>query len=358
MSNAMFPLAGAQAPVGKIRVGSSENEAADYWDPTPMFQVANAMSATARDAVRNPYAKLPFQRFYALSKELNRLSNVGMTHPNPNAKLLSSVMARNAQGYAEAARQAIKLRMAMGNELMKLPTQTIPLTVTALAAGSSIGPFVVQNPYIGSGGAVSNSQGIWAITGCESGALINNGGMLTTSAIFAGHDYVAASLGGIQGTNPASAVTQGWGWYIWASDKRNRPHTTFSPWNLQGAAGIVGSIMRETGTASFTFYNNGSQPFSGVFHVHVKASLCGSPFKGSETEVAKQFVPWHQQMAAAARVTHTLPAYMGRIPWEGGNVHLSTIRGLESEANLTDAMDAVLADAASDTGNEGWYAGE
>ncbi len=340
----------ADAAIGRIQVGSTNDERSDFFDPTPMFAIANAMSATARDAVRNPYSILPHHRFLKLSKELQKVTNLGAAHPNPIARNLSAVMARNAQGYAEAARQAIKLRMSMGNELMKLPTQTIPLTVTALAAGASIGPFVVQNPYIGSGGAVANSQGIWAITGCESGALINTGGMLTTSAIFAGHDYVNASLGGIQGTNPAAAVTQGWGWYIWASDKRARPHTTFSPWNLQGAAGIVGSIMRETGTASFTFYNNGTQPFSGVFHVHVKASLCGSPFKASETEVAKQFVPWHQQMAAAARVAHTLPAHLGRMFQGQLPVQLASIRGLEDGYDIGQAVDWVLADAAQETG--------
>ena len=83
-----------------------------------------------------------------------------------------------------------------------------------------------------------NIEAIWAITALESGPLMATSGLIITSAVFAGHDYVQASKSAIRNWpgNTGRAGTDGWAFYNFASDKRERPHTTFSPWNLQGGA--------------------------------------------------------------------------------------------------------------------------
>ncbi len=232
----------------------------------------------------------------------------------------------------EAAREAVRLRMRQSNELMKNPTQSIPLCLdSSTFVPGKAATFVVQNPYIGSGGAMYNSQGIWAVTAIETGALYYNAGIVFASAIFAGHDYVSASFGGIQSTTGTGAAAgtyvvssgaatgevRGWPLSMFASDKRFRDHTTFSPWNLQGAGGIIGSIMRETGTVTLGILNNsnnlfpldqagGGSGFGGVVNVHVKASLCGSPF--NPDLVQRMFVPFNRQLMASQRLATGLPS--------------------------------------------------
>lgn len=257
----------------------------------------------------------------------------------------------------EAAREAVRLRMRQSNELMKNPTQSIPLTLDASTfVPATAATFVVQNPYIGSGGAIYNSQGIWAVTAIETGALQYNAGIVFGSAIFAGHDYVSASFGGIQSTTGlgASAGTyvvatgvatgevRGWPLSMFASDKRFRDHTTFSPWNLQGAGGIIGSIMRETGTVTLGIVNNanvafpldlagGGTGYSGTVNVHVKASLCGSPF--NPDLVHRMFVPFNRQLMASHRLATGLPSHFAPM-FESLSQAQQQISGLEN--NLED----------------------
>jgi len=239
----------------------------------------------------------------------------------------------------EAAKEAVRLRMRSQNELMKHPTQSIPLTLdSATAPGTFVAgataTFVIQNPYIGSGGAMTNAQGIWAITGLESGALANVSGLLVTKAVFAGHDYVAASLNGIQSTSGTGASStaggpQGWDFCIWASDKRTRDHTVFSPWNIQGSSNIIGSIMRETGTVTLSLTNLNNTTFQGgSFHVHVKASLCGSPFTAEN--VNKMFVPFNLQHNAAVKMASAMPSAFAALH-SGLLAQNAQIRGLEEE---------------------------
>ncbi len=255
----------------------------------------------------------------------------------------------------EAAREAVRLRMRQSNELMMNPTQSIPccLDASTFIPGSGV-TFVIQNPYIGSGGAMYNSQGIWAITAIETGALEYNAGIVLGQATFAGHDYVAASLGGIASTTGTGAATvaystgaiagecRGWGLAMFASDKRNRPHTTFSPWNLQGAGGIIGSIMRETGTVALGFANNsnlafpldlagGGTGYSGVIQVHVKASLCGSPF--NPDLVQRMFVPFNKQLMASQRLSTGLPSAFAPM-FASLSAAQQQIAGLENEENI------------------------
>lgn len=249
-------------------------------------------------------------------------------------------MVQTASGpMLEAAKEAVRLRMRSQHELMKHPTQSIPLTLdSATAPGTfvagSTATFVIQNPYIGSGGAMTNAQGIWAITGLESGSLAAVQGLIVTKAVFAGHDYVEASLNGISSTTGTGASStaggpEGWDFCIWASDKRTRDHTVFSPWNIQGSSNIIGSIMRETGTVTLGLTNLNNTTFQGgAFHVHVKASLCGSPFTAEN--VHKMFVPFNQQHNAALKMSAAMPSAFAGM-YEGLAAQNAQIRGLEEE---------------------------
>lgn len=259
---------------------------------------------------KNPYSTLPMQR---IKEARTLLVGALQSMPAPLARIVRPLAAAAAGPMMEAANEAVRLRMQSAHSLMKHPTQTIPLTLDAASGtfgANATASFTVQNPYQGSGGAVYNTNGIWAITGLESGALANIGGLLITSAVFAGHDYVEAALNGIADQSAAgssgAAAVGGWDFSIFASDKRYRDHTVFSPWNLQGAGGIIGSIMRETGQVKFKFLNVGNTTFAGgAFHVHVKASLCGSPFQPDH--VQKMFVPWRDQLVRAQQLSQDMP---------------------------------------------------
>lgn len=314
MANNVVKVGAYAPPVSAMRGMSVDGT---YYDITEL-NIAGGLQMVV-DAQRlikqKPGSPEPMRMLFAADKIL-----VGAMKALPPAlHPVFGPMVQAASGpMMEAAKEAVRLRMRSQHELMKHPTQSIPLTLdSATAPGTfvagSTATFVIQNPYIGSGGAMSNAQGIWAITGLESGALVNVPGLIITQATFAGHDYVEASLNGILSTTGTGASStaggpEGWDFCIFASDKRTRDHTVFSPWNIQGSSNIIGSIMRETGTVTLGLRNLNNTTFQGgAFHVHVKASLCGSPFTAEN--VHKMFVPFNQQHAAATRMAAAMPSH-------------------------------------------------
>lgn len=304
----------------------------DY-DLEPIFGAIDKVVSAERQAVANPYSTNPLRMVLEARNVL--VGALSRQVPPGLVPILRPIVKNAAGPMVEAARTAIKLRMESANRLMMKPTQSVPLTLDSgtYTAGASASASVL-NPYLGSGGGMYNVNALWAITGFESGALADIKGQLITKLMIAGHDYVGASLGGIKSA-VGLAANQGWGWYLFASDKRERAHTTVSPWNVQGAGGVVGSIMRETGQVDIAFRNGSAAAFSGVFHVHVKASLCGSPFKGDA--LAQTFVPFNRQLAASATLAQHLPSQFANAFRRIGEA-AGTLDGLEP------ALDSVLSD--------------
>lgn len=326
------PYGGEGKPDGKINVGGQ------MYDLGPFFAAIADIGEAEKIAVNNPYSMEPFRKIGRARKVL-----VGALHQALPANIIPIMrpLVQHAAGpMLDAAREAIKLRMQASHRLMQHPTQTIPLTLdNASFVPGSTATFVIQNPYQGSGGGVYNTNALWAITGMESGSLAQIGGLTITSAVFAGHDYVQAALNGLQSTTGVGAATgasRGWSWSIFASDKRREPHNVFSPWNLQGAAGIIGAIMRETGTVTLSLTNIANlvftTGFAGSFHVHVKASLCGSPF--DPQDIHKTFVPFNQQLSASHSLAAHLPNHMQSVFQTLGQ-QVNQIRGLDTDLEAT-----------------------
>ncbi len=311
MANEVIKVGEAErafTPSAKFEVGGK------LYDLSNLFDSFNAVNKAMKIAHDNPLSVEPMKLIGQAEQLL-----VGMAREENNLHPAIGAIARpfiKAIGpMAEAAKQAVKLRLNAGHRLLQHPTITIPLNVALVTSTAGTqASFVVQSPYLGSGGATHNIEAIWAITALETGGLEQTGmsSSVFTVAKFAGHDYVNASLSGIQSSTGAGVVTatQGWAFYNFASDKRDRACTTFSPWNLQGGGGVIGSIMRETGVVTLGMGNAGtsasSTNFVGTVHVHVKASLCGSPW--NVNDVHRMFYPWRQQGKYAQKLFHSLPS--------------------------------------------------
>lgn len=293
-----------------VRGASGGREA---FDLTPFVDAIGNVAQAQKIISKNPYDKGAYGLILTAGKDMRNFLNAPM--PTEVAAVLRPAMRHMAGPMMESARVAVELRMHAEHKLIMHPTQTFGATFSAPNAGTAT--FTIQNPYQGSGATTTFAETLWAITAFESGGLVNTataaGSLFITSLVFAGHDYVQASTnalvkGSVAGTGGGTIVqtaAQGWGWYIFASDKRERPHTVFSPWNLQGAAGIIGAIMRETGQVTFTFLNQTGSTVYVPFHVHMKASLCGAPF--SAPGMREMFVPYHEQMRAAHRLAQWHP---------------------------------------------------
>lgn len=310
-------------------------------DVTDVFGAIREMTASQERVKKNPWdadaPKMMFRAHKTLMNVEKRMADIGQVADLGAVANIARGLVKSAKPLYQFAAEAHRLHAKASARLLMHPTQTIPLCFNAGAA-ANVASFTIQNPYIGSGGGVYNAAGIWAITGLESTNLTSCTNLRITSAVFAGHDYVSASLNGIQTSSGNVVAVKGWGWQIFASDKRERAHTVFSPWNLQGASGIVGSIMRETGTVTLAFVAGaiGGNPLVGdvVFHVHVKASLCGSPFSGEH--LAKFFVPWQKQLKAARYMARHHGGVAARAMRSSRG---STIRGLDGDMDVDGALE-------------------
>lgn len=306
------------------------------FDLSPLTDAVADVVRAERIIHRNPYDKHAMGMIVGASKRARQFLNSPM--PEDIGAVVRPIAQHIAGPMMEHARVGLQLRMHAEHKLVMHPTQTLGLTFSAPNGGTAT--VTVQNPYQGSGATTVFQNSLWAITALESGALANTatsaGSLFITSAVWAGHDFVQASrnaivTGSISGTGGGTIVNtaagSGWGWYVFASDKRERPHTTFSPWNVQGAAGIIGAIMRETGQVIFTFLNQTGGTVYVPFHVHMKASLCGGPFQTEHLQ--RMFVPFHKQLAAAHTMSQWLPSHFEHAFTQHANYTPTVIRGLE-----------------------------
>ncbi len=305
-------------PSAKFDVGGK------VYDLSNLFGSFDAIKQAMDIADKNPLSTEPMRLVGEAQRMLVGVANAADLHPA--IRNIAHPFMQALGPMAEAAKQAVKLRLNASHHLLQQPTITIPLNVLLThATDGQQQTYVIQSPYLGSGGAIHNIEAIWAITALETGGLAQPGfgSCVFTQATFAGHDYVNASLSGIQSipVNVGSAAigvakpqNRGWGFYNFASDKRERPSTVFSPWNLQGGGGVIGSIMRETGTVTLGMGNIATvstTDYIGTVHVHCKASLCGTPW--NPADVQRMFYPWRQQAEYAQKLYHALPSKADRL---------------------------------------------
>lgn len=318
------------------------------FDLTPFTDAVEAVVRAEKIIHKNPYDKGAMGMIVGASRDMRKF--LAREMPADVGAVLRPIAHHIAGPMLEHARIGLQLRMHAEHKMIMHPTQSIGLTFSCPNGGTAT--TTIQNMYQGSGATGTFQNTLWAITGFESGALANTataaGSLFVSSLIIAGHDYVGASraavvTGSTSGTGGGTIVNtttgSGWGWYVWASDKRERPHTIFSPWNVQGASGIIGSIMRETGQVTVTFLNQTGGTVYVPFHVHVKASLCGGPF--DVDHLTKMFVPFHKQLAAAHTMGQWMPQHFERaFSGENSNYHPKAIRGLEDglEGLLNDEL--------------------
>jgi hypothetical protein len=243
--------------------------------------------------------------------------------PPPNQAWVGAVVEPFAQALnlmVPAVREGLRIRVEMAERMLSQPTIAIPLNFD-LAPGQESTSIENKNPYLGSGPA-NYDNALWAITAIETPPSFVLGGgccspgpnVLITELTFAGHDYVRAGLQGVTnwpGNTGRLAGNQGYPIWMFSADKTYRRATAFRPWNLSGAEGIVGAVMRETGSINIRVRNANAQPcaecpFLDSIIIHCAASLCGMPWK--KENLAKMYYP----LAMQAQVALSLGSFQAR----------------------------------------------
>jgi len=328
---------------GEIMVGTADGR---EFDIGPLAKTISKIKNGMAIIARNPWDKYGLAEVVTAGHDLSKWEHEDM--PTDVGNIVRPLISHGVYPMLSAAHLAMKLRMEAERHLISKPTQTLGIRLTGAAA--STWQVSIQNPYQGSGVAYEMRNALWAITALEGPPLAaavsvlaaGVGTLYLTSAIWAGHDYVAASRAGIVpgsaavggGGNLANLIVPQWSASIFAPDKRERKSTTFSPWNLQGAGGILGSIMRETGQVTLAFLNATGVTIDVAFHVHMKASLCGGLFKH---EILHQmFVPFHRQLSAAHHLQN-FPIGSFRSAWRN-----TPVMGLD---DLDPQVEEVMGDA-------------
>lgn len=264
-----------------VNVGGQDYDVGAVLDPL------DALGAALMTIKKNPFNPA------ALSSAQNASKALRAIQLPPALRSSWGPVVKQAGALATAARTAIGLRVRMSAELSKQPTQALPVNLV-IANTVTSSPFIISSPYLGSGGGTQN--GIWTVTDIDTGALTGLRGMLFTSLIFAGHDYVSAATTAATinyGAGVGKASVLGWPFEMFAADKYPVNSKRFRPWNVMGVA----PIMRETGTIGMTVYNGTGSTFTGTVTFYVQASLCGSPFKSED--IVRTFVQPSKKLKSA-----------------------------------------------------------
>jgi hypothetical protein len=319
-----------QEPQGRavIDIGNAE------YDITPIVQAFDDLSVGATLAARNPMDPRALRAIQAANAKIQLVQRTQL--PRQIIQLIGPFV-RELVRVQSAVSQAHKMRVEVGNALMRQPTVPIPINLALSNVVPDTTDIEIKNPYLGSGG--NNAGAIWAITAFEAGSGENiSGNALITKLSIAGHDYVPAGLAGITSwpSNVGRMTATRLGIPLWhfANNKFHRHETSWRPWNLGDAAGIVGSIMRETGSVIMRFGWNGGvgTSFNDSLNVLVRATMCGLPFKA--TDLRDVYLPLAEQAQGAMTLAQYLPITVNKaMAPQGGNVLSNamnnTIRGVE-----------------------------
>lgn len=303
----------------RIRVGQAlVKEDIEEVNLTPFVGALRDLTAGLQIAAHNPYDLRSHQAVLRANDTIQMLRRNPPPAHMPFVGAVVEPFAQALQLMIPAVKAGLQVRVEQGERMLQQPTIAIPVNVD-LPPGGATTSIELKNPYLGSGGT-SYRDALWAITAIEAppafllqGCCGPGANVLFTELKFAGHDYVNAGLQGITNwpNNQGRGAVRGYPIWMFSADKTYRRATAFRPWNLSGADGIVGAVMRETGSVNITIQNANSSPcvecpFLDTIIIYCSASLCGSPW--DPKRLSEMYLP----LAVQAQAALTLSSYQAR----------------------------------------------
>ena len=287
----------------------------NHYDASPYLAAYAKIGNYVRQFSQNPWDPHPLMHLQDLSQQL--IPAIHRSNQNPLMRETLQPLAHGLASYLHHSHKLIGMRMQTAHKMARSPKTLIPLCLN-LAAGATATGIRAQNPYLGAtNGAVGSWQFPWTITKFETSN--NENGQLMPIRIgqllVGGHDFVAASLGGLLYTGTPAPAVLGWPAAAFAVTKPKDHMRTIEFWNLIALSGEgvgFGSIMSETGFFQISVNNGGGSTYVDTWPVYANASLCGSPFQNSlhtQTELLRHaFAPLAMQGPLAMRMAHQYAA--------------------------------------------------
>jgi len=269
---------------------------------------------------RNPYDPRALVRMQQMATTMMPHLKQARYHQNAVVRQALAPMVSGMSSFLANSQKLLAMRLKTSHAIARAPKILIPISLQ-IAAGNSTTGIQIRNPYLGaSGGAANPYQLAWAITSFRTSN--NENGQLQpiriTQWLFGGHDFVAASLGGITYSAGGAPAVQGWPAASFAETKVSHWKTEVQPWNVvaqHGGATGFGSVMTETGYLQIGVYNGGTGTYIDTWPVYVNATLCGSPFTSKEWTQAdlmrKSFAPLNLQIPMAMKLAKDSHNWIG-----------------------------------------------
>ena len=323
------------------------------YDVSPYLRAYREIGNSVAQFAANPYDPHPLVNLQHLSHQLIPAIHRSQQHPAMREAL--NPMAHALASYLHHSHKLVGMRMQTAHRMARAPKIMIPLCINVAAGGTATG-IRAQNPYLGSTGGNTSPgawQFPWAITKFQTSN--NEFGQLMPIRIgqllVGGHDFVAASLGGLIYTGTAAPAFLGWPAAAFAVTKTKDTASSLEFWNLTALSGEgvgFGSIMSETGFFQISVNNGGASTFVDTWPVYANASLCGSPFaNGMHTQVEQlrhAFAPLGMQGPLAMRMAHEASAHIrGAFDLDDPKVQSSQL-GAYAWINRTDGTQKIIAD--------------
>ena len=306
------PMEGAAAEQPAANVALLRTHGGSY-NILPFLGAVSEIGATVSAFNRNPYDPRALVRMQQMATGLMPHLKQARGHANPVVRQALAPMVQGMSSFLANSQKLLAMRLRTSHQIARAPKILVPISLQ-IAAGNSTTGIQIRNPYLGaSGGAANPYQVAWAITSFRTSN--NENGQLQAIRItdwtFGGHNFVAASLGGISYTAGGAPATQGWPAATFAESQRKNWKTEVQPWNViaqHGGATGFGSIMTETGYLQIAVFNGGTGTFVDTWPVFVNATLCGSPFTSKEWTQAdlmrKSFAPLNLQIPLAMKIAN------------------------------------------------------
>ena len=305
-----LPIEGSETPGSGAVVLATQG---GRYNILPFLGAVSEIGATITAFNRNPYDPRALVRMQQMANTLMPHLREARGHQNPVVRQALAPMVAGFSSFMANSQKLLAMRLKTSHKIARAPKLLVPISLQ-IAAGNTVTGIQIRNPYLGaSGGAANPYQLAWAITSFRTSN--NENGQLQairiTQWLFGGHDFVAASLGGITYSGGGAPAVQGWPAASFAETKRGDWKTEVQPWNViaqHGGATGFGSVMTETGYLQIGCYNGGTGTYVDTWPVYVNATLCGSPFTAKEWTQAdlmrKSFAPMNLQIPLAMKLAH------------------------------------------------------
>jgi hypothetical protein len=286
-----------------------------YWDATPFFGILGEYADAIGQFHRSPFNPQSVLRLNNIATRALPTMRQMVKAPAPVKQALLP-LATSFGRLVQGSRTLLQNRMRQYTKITQAPTLLLPWGVT-LAPGATVNGVQFRNPYLGVTGGMLGGDGSyknpWSITSVRTS--FNENGQLDPIKIpvflLAGHDYVAASLGGVLFTAGGAPAVQGWPAAAFSESKTSNWRTEIQPWNVVAQHGGLGtgfgSIMTETGFLQVSMHNAGVATYVATWSVYVRATMCDNPFgsaKYTDTSLWKSSIaplrlqfPLHMKLA-------------------------------------------------------------